>query len=163
MTSSRRRTALAALALAVAVILPTTAWYLTGASEARRQARQLEDDVVSGLQGALHRESDRLATRLERLRTGESLRPFFQYQSITHDPRGAAEGLAVAPSPLAQGVSDPLVWAHFQLDENGLVTLPNVNERFPELSSGESFARFCSAPRTNRPSGSVLFTSSTRQ
>ncbi len=50
----------------------------------------------------------------------------------------------MAPSPLAQGVSDPLVWAHFQLDENGLVTLPMVNERFPELSSIEDFTRFCS-------------------
>jgi signal transduction histidine kinase len=144
MTSSRRRTTLAALALAVAVVLPTTAWYLTGASEARRRARMLEDTVLTGLQGELHRDSDRLATRLERLRTSESVRPFFHYQSLTHDPRGAAEGLSVAPSPLAQGVSDPLVWTHFQLNENGLVTLPMVNERFPELSSSENFTRFCS-------------------
>ncbi len=143
-TSSRRRTTLAALALAVAVVLPTTAWYLTGASEAGRHARMLEDAVLTGLQRELHRDSDRLGTRLERLRTLESVRPFFQYQSITHDPRGAAEGLAVAPSPLAQGVSDPLVWTHFQLNENGLVTLPMVNERFPELSSIEDFTRFCS-------------------
>ena len=50
----------------------------------------------------------------------------------------------MAPSPLAQGVSDPLVWTHFQLNENGLVTLPMVNERFPELSSIEDFTRFCS-------------------
>ena len=104
----------------------------------------LEDTVLTSLQGELHRDSDRLATRLERLRTGESERPFFHYQSITHDPRGAAEGLSVAPSPLAQGVSDPLVWTHFQLNENGLVTLPMVNERFPELSSSENFTRFCS-------------------
>ena len=144
MTSSRRRTTLAAVALAVAVVLPTTAWYLTGASEARRRARMLENTVLTHLQGDLHRDSDRLATRLERLRTLESVRPFFQYQSITHDPRGFAEGLAVAPSPLTQGVSDPLVWTHFQLNENGLVTLPMVNERFPELSSIEDFTRFCS-------------------
>ena len=143
MTSSRRTT-LAALALAVAVVLPTTAWYLTGASEARRRARMLEDTVLTSLQREIHRDSDRLATRLERLRTGESERPFFHYQSITHDPSGAAEGLSVAPSPLAQGVSDPLVWTHFQLNENGLVTLPMVNERFPELSSSENFTRFCS-------------------
>jgi len=163
MNSSRRRTTLAALALAVAVVLPTTAWYLTGASEAKRRARMLEDTVLTGLQGELHRDSDRLATRLERLRTGESVRPFFQYQSITHDPRGAAEGLAVAPSPLTQGVSDPLVWTHFQLNENGLVTLPMVNERFPELSSIEDFKRFCSllaelqntmAMGLNNPAGS---------
>jgi len=144
MISSRRRTALAVLALAVAVVLPTTAWYLTGASEAKRRARMLESSVLTDLQVELHRDSDRLANRLERLRAGESVRPFFHYQSITHDPRGAAEGLAVAPSPLAQGVSDPLVWTHFQLNENGLVTLPMVNERFPELSSSENFTRFCS-------------------
>jgi len=142
--TSKRRTTVAAVALAVAVLLPTTAWYLAGSRDAVRRARLLEETTLSGLQADLHRDSDRLAMRLERLRTSESERPFFHYQSITHDPGGAAEGLAVAPSPLARGVSDPLVWAHFQLDEKGLVSLPNVNERFPELSSGESFARFCS-------------------
>jgi len=139
-----RRTTIAVVALAVAVVLPTTAWYLTGSGDATRRARLLEQTAITGLENDLHRDSDRLATRLERLRTSESDRPFFHYQSITHDPGGAAEGLSVAPSPLARGVSDPLVWAHFQIDESGLVSLPTVNERFPELSSGESFARFCS-------------------
>ena len=139
-----RRTAVAAVALAVAVVLPTTAWYLAGSGDASRRARLLEENAVNGLQTELHRDADRLATRLDRLRTSEGERPFYHYQSITHDPYGAAEGLAVAPSPLARGVSDPLVWAHFQLDENGLVSLPMVNERFPELSSAENFSRFCS-------------------
>ena len=142
--TSKRRTTIAAIALAVAVVLPTTAWYLTGSRDATRRARLLEQTAIAGLQNELHRDSDRLATRLERLRTSENERPFFHYQSITHDPYGAAEGLAVAPSPLARGVSDPLVWAHFQLDEDGLVSLPMVNERFPELSSTENFSRFCS-------------------
>jgi len=142
--SQTRRTTVAAVALAVAVLLPTTAWYLTGSAEARRRARSLEQNALSGIQSELDRDAERLASRLEQLKTSENERPFYHYQSLTHDPSGAAEGLAVAPSPLARGVSDPLVWAHFQLDENGLVTLPNVNERFPELSSGESFARFCS-------------------
>ena len=142
--TQKQRTLIAAIALAVAVVLPTTAWYLTGASEAARRARFLEKNAIIGLQNEIHRDSDRLATRLEHLRSSEAERPFFHYQSITHDPGGAAEGLAVAPSPLARGVSDPLVWAHFQLDENGLVSLPNVNERFPELSSPKNFARFCS-------------------
>lgn len=140
----RHRTTIAIIALAVAVVLPTTAWYVTGSSEASRRAALIEQTAVDGLQRALHRDSDRLAVRLERLRSGESGRPFHHYQSLTHDPRGASEGLAVAPSPLAEGVSDPLVWAHFQLDEHGLVTLPMVNERFPELSSDEDFSRFCS-------------------
>lgn len=139
-----RRTTIAAAALAVAVLLPTVAWYLAGSSDANRRARLVEQAALTGLQTDLHRDSDRLAIRLERLRMTESERPFYHYQSITHDPSGAAEGLAVAPSPLARGVSDPLVWAHFQIDETGLVSLPTVNERFPELSSGESFARFCS-------------------
>ena len=139
-----RRTTVAAIALAVAVLLPTTGWYLTGSAEANRRARQLEASAITGLENDLHRDADRLAARLERLRSSESDRPFFHYQSLTHDPGGAAEGLAVTPSPLARGVSDPLVWAHFQLDESGVVSLPNVNERFPELSAGESFARFCS-------------------
>lgn len=143
MTPSRR-TAIAAAALAVAVLIPTTAWFVTGSGAADRRAAELEGDAVGGLQDELHRDADRLAVRLERLRASESERPFFHYQSLTHDPSGAAEGLAVVPSPLARGVSDPLVWAHFQLDETGLVSLPTVNERFPELSSGESFERFCS-------------------
>lgn len=138
------RTTVAAIALAFAVLLPTTAWYLTGSRDAARRARTLEERASSDLQSELHRDSDRLAIRLEVLRTSESGRPFFHYQSITHDPGGAAEGLAVAPSPLSRGVSDPLVWAHFQLDETGLVTVPMVNERFPELTSDESFNRFCS-------------------
>jgi len=142
--TSKRRTTIAAIALAVAVVLPTTAWYVTGSGSATRRARLLEQTAIAGLQNELHHDSDRLATRLERLRTSENERPFFHYQSITHDPYGAAEGLAVAPSPLARGVSDPLVWAHFQLDEDGLVSLPMVNERFPELSSTENFSRFCS-------------------
>jgi signal transduction histidine kinase len=139
-----RRTTIAAVALAVAVLIPTTAWYVTGAGAARQRAAELETNAVAGLQAELHRDADRLAVRLEGLRASESERPFFHYQSLTHDPSGAAEGLAVVPSPLARGVSDPLVWAHFQLDETGLVSLPTVNERFPELSSGESFERFCS-------------------
>lgn len=97
--SHTRRTAIAAAALAVAVLLPTTAWYLTGSNDATRRARLLEQTVLEKLQTELHRDSDRLASRLEELRLTESERPFYHYQSITHDPTGAAEGLAVAPSP----------------------------------------------------------------
>ena len=31
----------------------------------------------------------------------EDARPYYHYQSLFHDPRGAAEGVAVAPSPLS--------------------------------------------------------------
>ena len=86
----------------------------------------------------------RLGARLEDLRLQESVRPFFHYQTLYHDPRGASQGLAVTPSPLASGSPDPLVWAHFQIDESGLVTLPAVSEQFPELTSDADLDAFCS-------------------
>ena len=49
----------------------------------------------------------------------------------------------MTPSPLASGSADQLVWAHFQIDEAGEVSLPAVSERFPELSSDASFGAFC--------------------
>ena len=43
------------------------------------------------------------AQRLEELRRAESQRPYFHYQNLYHDPKGASEGLSVVPSPLASG------------------------------------------------------------
>jgi len=138
-----RRTTLAAILIGVAVLLPTSAWYVTGSREAARQAAALEARAERQRRDEVEREAARLGARLESLRTQESERPFFHYQTLYRDPRGAAEGLAVTPSPLTSGSTDPLVWAHFQIDESGLVTLPTVSERFPELSSAEDFGAFC--------------------
>ncbi len=138
-----RRTALAAILIGVTALLPTGAWYLTGSREAARQAAAIEARAERQLRDDVEREATRLATRLESLRVRESDRPFFHYQTLYRDPRGAAEGLAVTPSPLTTGSADPLVWAHFQIDESGLVTLPTVSERFPELSSADDFGHFC--------------------
>ena len=88
-------------------------------------------------------DAERLGARLESLRERESARPFYHYQNLFHDPKGAAQGLAVIPSPLAQGAADPLIWAHFQIDEQGAVSLPTVSESFPELSTDEGFSHFC--------------------
>jgi signal transduction histidine kinase len=139
----QRRTTLAAVLIGVAVLLPTGAWYLTGSREAARRAAASQAQAEQQRRDAVEREAERLGSRLESLRVGESDRPFYHYQTLYHDPRGAAEGLSVTPSPLASGKSDPLVWAHFQIDETGLVTLPAVSERFPELSSTDDFGAFC--------------------
>jgi signal transduction histidine kinase len=125
------------------VLLPTGAWYITGSREATRQAAALEAQARRQLRDDLEREAERLGNHLESLRAQESERPFFHYQTIYRDPRAAAEGLAVTTSPLISGGTDPLVWAHFQVDEGGLVTLPTVSERFPELSSADDFGAFC--------------------
>ena len=138
-----RRVTVAAVLIGIAVLLPTTAWYLTGSSDAGRRAAALAGAAEHELRDEIELEAVRLGTRLDDLRRQESNRPFFHYQTLYRDPRGAAQGLAVTPSPLASGTTDPLIWAHFQIDETGLVTLPTVSERFPELSSDADFAVFC--------------------
>jgi len=139
-----RRVTVASVLISVAVLLPTAGWYLTGSAEAARRAAELVSDAELDLRNEVEREATRLGNRLEELRRQESDRPFFHYQTLYHDPRGAAQGLSVTPSPLASGAADPLVWAHFQIDETGLVTLPTVSERFPELGSDADFGLFCS-------------------
>ncbi len=140
---THRRTVLAATLVTVAVLLPTVAWFVSGTREARRRATSIEAEAVEGLKARVEREGDRLGERLDSLRSRESKRPFFHYQTLFHDPRGAAQGLSVTPSPLTAGAADPLILAHFQINEDGLVTLPTVNERFPELSSDADFDAFC--------------------
>ena len=140
---SPRRTALAATLVAIAVLVPTLAWYLTGSREAARRARELEESALATVARSAGSTADRLGHRLDALREAEAARPFYHYQNLYHDPRGAAQGLAVLPSPLARGPSDPMVWAHFQIDEAGLVSLPTLSERFPELSADADFSRFC--------------------
>jgi signal transduction histidine kinase len=139
-----RRTVVAAILIGVAVLLPTAAWYVSGSRETKRRASALRNEAELRLQEEVEREAARLGARLEELRRQESNRPFFHYQTLYHDPRGAAQGLSVTPSPLASGSADQLVWAHFQIDEGGEVSLPAVSERFPELSGEDSFGAFCS-------------------
>jgi len=138
------RTKVAATLIGVAVLLPTIAWYVTGSREAARRSRAIEVTAAREIREEMENRATRLSARLEDLRRQEAIRPFFHYQTLYHDPRGAAQGLAVTPSPLASGSPDPLVWAHFQIDANGLVTLPAVSERFPELTSDADLVAFCS-------------------
>jgi signal transduction histidine kinase len=139
-----RRTTLAAALIGVAVLLPTGAWYVTGSREVARRSQAIEAAAALTIREDVESKAARLGARLEDLRLQESVRPFFHYQTLYHDPRGASEGLAVTPSPLASGSPDPLVWAHFQIDESGLVTLPAVSEQFPELTSDADLDAFCS-------------------
>ena len=138
-----RRTSVASVLMAVAVLAPTIAWYITGSREASRQAQDRVDRAIGDLEAQVTFGAQRLGERLESMRVRESMRPFYHYQNLYHDPRGAAQGLAVTTSPLARGASDPLIWAHFQIDELGAVSLPTVSERFPELSTDEGFSHFC--------------------
>jgi len=141
---ARRRTLLAATLVGIAVLLPTTVWYLTASADVRRHAAELVDDARRAVVDAADHRAARLGARLEALRSHEASRPFFHYQSLYHDPRGASAGLSVTPSPLTQGTSDPFIGAHFRVTPDGTVSLPTVNERFPELSTDAGFQEFCS-------------------
>ena len=120
------------VALAIAGLLG--GWFATGwtsvNAEAARLAEQPEQDAAR--RAALL--AGELGARIEELRAQESQRPYYEYQNLYHDPRGASEGKSVVPSPLARGPSDPLVAVHFQIAPGGAVSVPTVNEVLPELS-----------------------------
>ena len=131
----KMRVPLAALVLLLGVGGLLAAWYVSSRraldAEVRLQS-QMATRVTLENERAV---ADRLARRLEELRASESQRPYFHYQNLYHDPKGASQGLSVAPSPLASGPGHPLVAAHFQIDANGRVSLPTLNEELRELSA----------------------------
>ena len=139
-----RRTVAALVLTLIAVVVPSSAWYIAGRRQIAHEAKLERSSVhQQGYKQAV-RLAERLATRLEVLRESESRRPFYHYQNLFHDPKGAAEGASVSFSPLAQGSADPLVEAYFQIDDQGRLSLPTLNEDFPELSSGAGEADQCS-------------------
>lgn len=132
------RVPLAALVLFLGIGGLCAAWYVSSQrafdAEVRLQSQQ-------GLRLAGDRErivAGSLAERLETLRRAEAQRPYFHYQNLYHDPKGASQGLSVTPSPLANGPVHPLVIAHFQLDAQNRVTLPTLNEELGELDAPDA-------------------------
>jgi signal transduction histidine kinase len=132
------RVPLAALVLFLGIGGLCAAWYVSSQrafdAEVRLQSQQ-------GLRLAGDRErtvAGSLAERLETLRRAEAQRPYFHYQNLYHDPKGASQGLSVTPSPLANGPVHPLVVAHFQIDAQNRVTLPTLNEELGELNAPDA-------------------------
>lgn len=123
-----KRVAAAALVLLLCVGGLLFAWWVTAQrafdAEVRLRSQRGEMDAA-----------DRLSRQLEELRTAESARPYFHYQNLYHDPKGASEGLSVVPSPIASSPGHPLVTAHFQIDGRRNVSLPTLNEELRELSA----------------------------
>lgn len=131
---THKRTVAALVLTSIAVAVPCGAWYLAGLRNIERQASGEEADVFLTARKKGRILAERLEARLEILLHNESRRPFYHYQNLFHDPRGASEGAAVSVSPLAQGAAGPLIETHFQIDGEGNLSLPTLNERFPELS-----------------------------
>ncbi|HEV7239668.1 MAG TPA: HAMP domain-containing sensor histidine kinase [Thermoanaerobaculia bacterium] len=134
----KMRVPLAALVLLLGVGGLLAAWYVSSRRALDAEVR-LQSQMAT--RATLENErtvADRLARRLEELRTSESQRPYFHYQNLYHDPKGASQGLSVVPSPLANGSENPLVTAHFQIDANGRVSLPTLNEELRELNAPDA-------------------------
>lgn len=138
------RRAVAALVLTlIAVLVPVSAWFIAGDRQISHEAKLERSGVYQmGFKQAV-RLAERLATRLEVLRETESRRPFYHFQNLFHDPKGAAEGASVSQSPLAQGSIDQMIEAYFQIDDQGRLSLPTLNEEFPELSSEDGETEQC--------------------
>ncbi len=127
----------------VAVAVPCAAWFFAGSRGVERRARFEEKAVATKAYKRGVTQAERLATRLEVLREAESRRPYYHYQNLYHDPRAAAEGASVSISPLAQGPVDALIEAHFQVDDAGILTLPTLNDEFPDLGLHSSQGGEC--------------------
>lgn len=118
-----------------------TAWYVSSRRALDAELRILEQRAVQTTVEKEREIAESLSKRLEELRRAESQRPYFHYQNLYHDPKGASQGLSVVPSPLASGPGHPLVSAYFQIDSRERVTLPTINEELRELSAPDAGAQ----------------------
>jgi signal transduction histidine kinase len=103
--------------------LPCAAWYVTGSRVVDQEAERLRRGPRVRAQQEARRIADRLSTRLEALRLSETRRSFLDYNPQPH-------------SPLAEGPADPMIWAHFQMDGRGRLTLPTLTPG-PDAERGE--------------------------
>jgi len=110
------RTWIAALLTALGIAAPCGAWFVAGSRAALQEAARV---AAAPLEQARHEAThlaQQIGLRLESLRETESRRPFQDY--LADDSR---------PSPLFEGPADPLIWAHFQIDDVGVLTLPALD------------------------------------
>jgi signal transduction histidine kinase len=121
------RTALAVLLAGVAVAAPLTAWYVAGSRATEEHAGRVESTPLRRADAEAFRGAELLARRLEALRLSESRRAYRDYWRDDEPIAGDCEYEAAIDSPLLEGPADPLIWAHFQIDDVGRVTLPTLS------------------------------------
>jgi signal transduction histidine kinase len=137
------RTLVATILVAAALAAALIGWFSAGWSGVRAREAELRAAPHRAAEAEARELADELVARLEQLRVDEARRPYFHYQSLFHDPRIASEGIAVAPSPLADGPGDPLVRGHFQVSGKAgayAVTMPTINDDIPGLTSANFIA-----------------------
>jgi hypothetical protein len=116
-----KRTTLAIILIAQAVIVPGAAWYLVGSRELERQIIDKSQAAQDEARDVAVRLARQMADRLRIVLEAEAKRPSYHYRTYFQDPKGGSRAL----SPLASGPTDPLVDFFFQADgRTGLITLP---------------------------------------
>ncbi len=121
-----KRTSLVTLLVAGGVLAPCLAWYLAGSRAAHEQADRLRKAPLQLARLETDRLAFHVAMRLDTLREAEARRPYTDYRAQGEPlPAGCLIEEPLGGSPLAMGPSDPLVWAHFQIDSVGQLTLPH--------------------------------------
>ncbi len=117
--------AVAGILTLAALGLPCAAWYVTGSRATHERAERLRRAPRLQAQLEARRIAERIGARLEALRLSETRRSFLDYRTADEPLPGAACEARLV-SPLAQGPADPMVWAHFQIDELGRLALPTL-------------------------------------
>jgi signal transduction histidine kinase len=157
-TAKRPRSRLfdAAVLLVIGLLGPLGAWFVTGWSGVRRLQTAIDRQAEDAAQADRANIAGRLAAILQVLRERESQRPYFHYQNLYHDPRGADLGYSVVPSPLVEGPNDPLIETYFQIDPKGTLTVPSWNEEVSTLNVGPNAEQGKEALARLRPAAGAL-------
>jgi signal transduction histidine kinase len=132
------RTIAGVLLTIAALVALGAGWFVTGWRAVEREQAAVRAEPLVRARATATAMAAELGDRLENVRINESERPYYHYQNLFHDPRGAHQGQSVNPSPLVDRTGDPLIAVHFQIDPGGRVTVPPVNEDVPSLSNPEN-------------------------
>ena len=134
------RTKLVALLAPATIAMVLGSWFHTGWQSASLEAESVRARPELEARGELRELAAEFSSRLRELLASEDLRPYYHYKNLYHDPRGLSQGLSVQLSPLVEASGDPWISSHFQIDGEGLLTIPQINEDVQKLSQTKNRA-----------------------
>src|SRR5262245_54432725 len=120
----RARTAYAAVLLAAALAALLVAWFFSGWADVSAQQRAVRDGPEPAAKARAAELARELRGELAELMRREIDRKWNDYQNLVYDPLTDS----FRASSLREGPSDPLVLGYFQLDVEGVVTTPTIND-----------------------------------
>jgi signal transduction histidine kinase len=121
-----RRTLVAALLTTAAVAVPCAAWWTVGSRAVQREQAALRASVEADARRQAVHLAERLRGRLDGVLRQESQRPYFEYAYRYQDPKLSCDCASWVESPLARGPSEPLIRAHFEINRQGILSVPSI-------------------------------------